>query len=201
MKGRNAQAPATNSNRSERGSFIMAKNNAWTTSLEKAKRAEEVTRLVYEKMGWKTKDVRNEPNYQEEDIDFVFFCDIPGHEDEFTVESKSDDTYQYGNFAFENIKNTDKGTLGWALTTTAQYITIYYPTADVMYILDGPKTVEWFRQNQHLFPEKKNSTARREGGVLYKSKFRIVNRERFERESGAVLDVFFPSKFLQQKAS
>lgn len=175
----------------------MAKNNAWNDSLAKAKYAEALTRQVFEKMGCMVTDVSNDPEYQKEDVDLV----CTWNQEDTTVESKSDDTYQYGNFAFETVKNTNTGELGWALTTTAQIITIYYPKVDVMYILDGQKTVDWFKKHQHLFPEKENSTARREGGVLYYSKFRTVNRKRFEKESGAVLSVFKPAEYLASDAS
>ena len=175
----------------------MTKNNAWAASLKKAKYAEALTRQIYEKMGCAVTDVSYDPEYQEEDIDMV--CTTPDTQ-RFTIESKSDDTYQYGNFAFENIKNTNTGEPGWGLTTTADLITIYYPTTDIMYILDGHKTVTWFRENQHRFREVTNSTARREGGVLYQSKFRTVNRELFERESGAVLSVFKTADFLASDA-
>ena len=175
----------------------MAKNNAWTDSLKKAKVAEDITRRVYEKLGWIVTDVRDNPQYQHEDIDFVCTWD----QDKITVESKSDDTHQYGNFAFETVKNTNTGELGWALTTTADIITIYFPPIDLMYVLDGPKAVAWFMEHQHEFLEKTNHTARREGGVLYDSKFRTVSRDRLERESGAVLSKFHPLEYLKDKVS
>ena len=134
-----------------------------------------------------------------EDIDFILINRRTG--EKATLECKSDDTYQYGNFAFESVKNTNTGDLGWALTTTAQYITIYYPAIDKMYLLDGPKAIAWFAENQHRFKEITNSTARREGGALYHSSFRIVNRELFARESGAVIDSFIVSDFLKEQAS
>lgn len=178
----------------------MASNNAWVTSLGKAKRAEDLTRKIYEKYGYIIRDVRSDPRYQQEDVDFV--CTNPETNEDFTVESKSDDTYQYGNFAFETVKNTNTGVLGWALTTTADVITIYFPTADIMYVLDGQKTVAWFTENQHRFREITNSTARREGGVLYNSKFRIVPRDLFESETkDAVISAFSPSEYLCGKVS
>ncbi len=175
----------------------MANNNAWNDSLAKAKFAEGLTRQVYEKMGYAVSDVRDNPQYQQEDIDFV----CTWNQEDTTVESKSDDTYQYGNFAFETVKNTNTGELGWALTTTANEITIYFPPIDLMYILDAQKAITWFKKHQHEFREVTNSTARREGGVLYCSKFRLVNRDRLERESGAVISVFHPQEYLKDKVS
>ena len=177
----------------------MAKNNPWLESNEKAKVAEALAANCFSAAGWASIDVSGNKKYQNEDIDFILINRRTG--EKATLECKSDDTYQYGNFAFESVKNTNTGDLGWALTTTAQYITIYYPPIDTMYLLDGPKMVAWFTENQHRFRERKNSTARREGGALYHSLFRIVNRELFARESGAVIDSFIVSDFLKEQAS
>ena len=177
----------------------MAKNNSWQESNDKAKVAEALAAKCFSAAGWASLDVSKNKKYQEDDIDFILINRRTG--ERATLECKSDDTHQYGNFAFESIKNTNTGDLGWALTTKAQYITIYYPAIDTMYLLDGPRMVAWFTENQHRFKEITNSTARREGGALYHSSFRIVNRELFARESGAVIDSFIVSDFLKEQAS
>ncbi len=129
--------------------------------------------------------VRDVPEYQGKDIDLILIDKETGEQK--TMEVKSDKTYQYGNFAMENISNDLKGTEGCFLTTEADVIAIYYPLVNKLYLLDGPKTVTWFRENQHRCPEKKNGTKKMYGtGELYHSYFRLVNRQLFAKETDAI---------------
>lgn len=132
--------------------------------------------------------VRDVTEYQEMDIDLILTDKKTG--EQTTLEVKSDKTYQYGNFAMEHVSNDLKGTEGCFLKTEADVIAIYYPLVNKLYLLDGPKTVKWFRENQHRFPEKKNGTKKMYGtGELYHSYFRLVNRQLFARETDAVIAI------------
>lgn len=165
--------------------MTIAASNKFSVSLKKGKIAEGIVAKVFSHAGWECRDVSDDPKYRKMGIDFVLTDRLTGEEK--TLEVKSDDTYQYGNFALEHVSNNGKDDPGWALTTQADYIAIYYPGIDTIYLLNGPKTVEWFTANQHRFKEKQNRTeSEYNGETLYPSKFRIVNRKLYDKEVGII---------------
>ena len=79
----------------------MAKNNSWQESNDKAKVAETLVANCFSAAGWASIDVSGNKKYQKVDIDFILINRRTG--EKATLECKSDDTYQYGNFAFESV--------------------------------------------------------------------------------------------------
>lgn len=169
--------------------MTIAKLNGFANSDAKAKIAEEkVENCFYHTGNFDVENVRHIPEYREMDVDLILIDKVTGEKQ--TVEVKSDDFWRdNGNFAIESVSNTNTGSPGWGLFCKADYIAIYYPAVDKLFLLDGPRLVSWFTENQERYPEVTNGTERREGGVLYGSKFRKVKRSDVEREVGLVAEI------------
>lgn len=164
----------------------MSENVFILDSFAIGKKAEEMAAKRIEKAGWQITDVRKVPAYQVKDIDYI----CSGDGDEWSVDIKTDRCYRTNNYFFETLSNIELDKPGWGYTSEANYILIVYPTSTghELHVLDMTKTREWLYQNASKCRVITNTT-KRENGSVYYSQGIIVNRRKFEQESGAVTQI------------
>lgn len=135
------------------------------------------------KAGWDITDVRKIQEYQVQDIDYI----CSSVDDSWSVDVKTDRCYRTGNYFFEIAANIELDKQGWAYTSAADYILIVYDTgADYeLHVISMDKLRQWLQKNGDKCKIITNST-RRENGTIYHSQGIIINRIKFQRESGAV---------------
>lgn len=154
-------------------------------SFRKGKPAETLAAQRIKKAGWEITDVRQDPEYQAKDIDYVCFDDS----DQWTVDVKTDRCYKTQNYFFEVLANVEAKKQGWAYMSEADYILIVYETptgGHELHVIDLPLARAWIKQNEQKCRKIENAT-RRENGSIYHSQGVIYNRQKFAAESGAVI--------------
>jgi hypothetical protein len=153
--------------------------------------AEELAAQRIMNAGWNITDVRKDLEYQKIDIDYI----CSGVDDEWSVDIKTDRCYRTGNYFFETVANVELDKQGWAYTSAAEYILIVYNTGAgyELHVISLKLTSEWLHGNAWKCRTVTNST-KRENGTVYHSQGIIVNRSKFQRESGAVMQVLNLSK-------
>lgn len=113
------------------------------------------------------KDTRDIPEFQEKDIDFVIDKNILG---QVYIEAKYAGI-DGGADVFETIKNTTKGTLGWALGSQAHYVTIYKEPLNEIHIINMALCRPFIEANmnnpKYKHYVKKIYSIYNEGQVLY----------------------------------
>jgi hypothetical protein len=150
------------------------------------KKAEDMAAKRIKKAGWHVTDVRKNPIYQVKDIDYI----CSGFGSIWTVDVKTDRCHYTGNYFFEIISNVETNKAGWGYTSEANYILIVYPTSagHELHVLDMAKIREWLIKNADKCKVIENTTKREDGSIYY-SQGIIVNRQKFARESGAVMQI------------
>lgn len=108
-------------------------------------------------------NVEDDRAFQEFDIDLVQII----NSDVINIEVKAD-TYTSGNFFFETVSNSAKGTEGCFMYTRADYLYYYFTKSRLVYILPMPSTREWFINNIDRFTSKELAT-KKGNKVLYHS--------------------------------
>lgn len=129
-------------------------------------------------------NVEDDKRFQELDIDLICVYKN-GPPDNIEVKC---DTYDSGNFFFETISNSSKGTEGCFMYTLADKLYYYFEKRDSFYILPMPETRNWFIENRYRFKEKELAT-RRGGKVLYYSYGYTVPIKKVIKEVRGVIEV------------
>jgi hypothetical protein len=110
-------------------------------------------------------DVRGNPLFQKEDVDFLW--------NGLRLELKVDRYYRTGNFFFET-KCGDRP--GCFLSTQAEFIIYYFPEGKTLYWLPMPQTREWVLANKERFIEKSLESGNLYNGPSYKATGYLVKR-------------------------
>jgi hypothetical protein len=104
------------------------------------------------------KNVEDDAEYREKDIDLLWLRQRKGNSIKTTIEIKGDRWYKTGNYFFETISNKSKGTPGCFMYTEADYIFYYFVEQRELHVLPMPETREWFIKNIVRFKERETST-------------------------------------------
>ena len=125
-------------------------------------------------------NVELDTTYQKLDIDLIWYRK---QQSKLFLEVKGDNYNTTGNYFFETVSNSSKGTKGCFLYTQADYLFYYFIYTRQLHILEVEPVRYWFNYNQSRFMSKFPSTAIN-NGELYCSEGKIVPIHVVQREVG-----------------
>lgn len=128
-------------------------------------------------------NVEDDINYQKKDIDLLWRFRSKKTKKVVTksIEIKGDTYYKTGNYFFETVSNTNKGTPGCFLYTESDWVFYYFVEQKELHILPTHETRDWFIGKQGEFKDAFTSTSSN-GRVLYSTKGKKVPRSKVSRE-------------------
>lgn len=89
-------------------------------------------------------NVEDDLEYQTKDVDLIWETQRATYQ----VELKVDRLHRTGNFFFETVSNSERGTPGCFLYTEAHLFFYYFIGTGQLYILPMPQTRSWFLNHQ-----------------------------------------------------
>jgi hypothetical protein len=92
-------------------------------------------------------NVELNPSYQNIDVDLIWYH----KNNRILIEVKGDKYNSTGNFFFETVSNSSKGTEGCFLYTQADYLFYYFIISRELYIMPIKDVRKWFIANQYRF--------------------------------------------------
>ncbi|MDQ3459867.1 MAG: hypothetical protein M3498_11285 [Deinococcota bacterium] len=124
-------------------------------------------------------NVEDVPEYQSKDVDLIWETQKAVYQ----VELKVDRLHRTGNFFFETLSNSERGTPGCFLYTEADLFFYYFVTVRELYILPIPGVRDWFlrhqgspgllRHSSNRFSERDTTTPVR-GGSFYTTRGALI---------------------------
>lgn len=122
----------------------MLKNN-FKNDLERGKVGEEIVKSFLGDLDWVTdlNDVRDDKEYQKQDIDFVV-------KTSYSIEVKTDSlAHITGNLAYEYISNKNYNSVGCFEKTKSDYIYYYLTESKELYIIDTIMLQQYVSENKN----------------------------------------------------
>ncbi|WP_416199077.1 MAG: hypothetical protein ACFWUA_05100 [Sporanaerobacter sp.] len=136
--------------------------------LEVAKTGERLVTKIFEEKGYTVKDVSDNKEWQEPDIDLLVYKDNKLiHKIEVKTEERA---LQTKNVFIETKSNGKKG---WIWKTEADYIYTVIPNKKI-YVIYKDEFVAWFKQNMHNCKSRSSKTTDKNGELLYNNWGRLV---------------------------
>lgn len=136
--------------------------------LEVAKLGEEIVKKIFEDKGYTVKDVSNDKEWQELDIDLLVY---KNDKLIYKIEVKTEErALQTKNVFIETKSN--KG-LGWIWITDADFIYTVIP-GEKVYVIFKDEFVAWFKQNMYNCKSRSAKTTDKDGNVLYLNWGRLI---------------------------
>ncbi len=109
-------------------------------------------------------NVEDDKAFQAHDVDLLWtIVDGNGRLRTIAIEIKGDRYHHTGNFFFETISNTGKGTPGCFLYTKAHWLFYYFVEIGHLYCLPMMTVQPWFYENSDRFSEQATSTPAGDG--------------------------------------
>lgn len=154
------------------------------------KKGEEKLEEWFNNIGIAYNDVRDDRAYQARDIDYIL--PVSQYNDDMQqlyynnigIDAKYDKNYNTGNYFLEIISNDTKGTIGWALASQADFITIYFPTdknknedTGELHIIDMRKLRPYLLANWSKYRQAKAYTYDKYGNLRYSTTGILINRQ------------------------
>lgn len=104
-------------------------------------------------------NVEEDKNYQEIDVDFVWYRVNPVDDEmmEFKVEVKGD-RQNTKNFFFETVSNLEKGTPGCILYTEADLLFYVFLSDYSLYVIKVSELRDWLKNNEEKYEHKNVGT-------------------------------------------
>ena len=118
------------------------------TQLQRGKIGEEIIYWWLYNQDFYIEDVRNEPGYQKEDVDFI----IVESGEQAKIEVKTD-FYTTGNI-FVELESTWGKTRGCLLKTKSDYILYFFIKENKLFIIDTKEFQDYIVENKDRFPKK-----------------------------------------------
>ena len=116
--------------------------------LNKGKVGEEIIYWWLYNQNFYIEDVRDEPGYQKEDVDFVIF----ENGEQAKIEVKTD-FYTTGNI-FVELESTLGKTRGCLLKTKSDFILYFFIKENKLFIIDTKEFQDYIVENKDRFPKK-----------------------------------------------
>ena len=116
--------------------------------LQAGKTGEEIIYWWLYNQGFYIEDVRNEPGYQKEDVDFI----IVESGEQAKIEVKTD-FYTTGNI-FVELESTLGKNRGCLLKTKSDYIFYFFIKGNKLFIIDTTEFQDYIVENKDRFPKK-----------------------------------------------
>lgn len=116
--------------------------------LQAGKTGEEIIYWWLYNQGFYIEDVRDEPGYQKEDVDFI----ITEQDKRAKIEVKTD-FYTTGNI-FVELESTLGKTRGCLLKTKSDYIFYFFIKENKLFIIDTKEFQDYIVENKDRFPKK-----------------------------------------------